>query len=55
MKVWIVVCSNYYSAGFRALQVENAKCFASIEEATDYIRVNKYYDDYTLFEEEMKI
>lgn len=54
MKVWIVVCSNYYRNDEKSYLV-NAKCFASIGAAKDYIRLNTdCYDNYNIFETEIK-
>ena len=54
MKVWIVVCSNYHR-GDEKSHLANAKCFASIGAAKEYIRLDKdCYDDYDIFESEMK-
>lgn len=55
VKVWIVVCSNYYGAASQRLEVATAKVFASIGAAKEYIRLDKdCYDDYTIFTEEIK-
>jgi hypothetical protein len=55
MKVWTVVCSNYYGAASLRLEVANAKVFASIGAAKEYIRLDKdCYDDYIIFEDEVK-